>query len=173
VSQKNYLQSASKLSSLSVRNCSARCTFGVPFLKWKSLHNKNKSIRGKQGTLNPCFFTKDGPAHSEEELPRRVVKSLEQLLCLESTHKLKLNGQAHPTPSTQPRFERPVLVHHRIIPGLPVFREGNSRMVQRQQQIQWENPVRENITHYTADYACKEVLRSYLALGCERTYIAS
>jgi hypothetical protein len=52
------------------------------------------------------------------------------------------------------------------------FQEGNSQTVQRQQQIR-ENPVRENATHYSAGYACKGVLRSYLTLGCERTYIAS
>jgi hypothetical protein len=33
----------------------------------------------------------------------------------------------------------------------------------------WENPVRENTTHYTVGYTCKVVLRSYLALGCEVT----
>jgi hypothetical protein len=38
---------------------------------------------------------------------------------------------------------------------------GNSKV--------WENPVRENTTHYTVGYTCKVVLRSYLALGCERT----
>jgi hypothetical protein len=39
---------------------------------------------------------------------------------------------------------------------------GNSKI--------WENPVRENTTHYTVGYTCKVVLGSYLALGCERTY---
>jgi hypothetical protein len=38
---------------------------------------------------------------------------------------------------------------------------GNSKV--------WENPVRENTTHYTVEYTCKVVLRSYLALGCEVT----
>jgi hypothetical protein len=38
---------------------------------------------------------------------------------------------------------------------------GNSKV--------WENPVRENTTHYTVGYTCKGVLRSYLALGCEVT----
>jgi hypothetical protein len=38
---------------------------------------------------------------------------------------------------------------------------GNSKI--------WENPVRENTTHYTVGYTCKVVLRSYLALGCEVT----
>jgi hypothetical protein len=38
---------------------------------------------------------------------------------------------------------------------------GNSKV--------WENPVRENTTHYTVGYTCKVVLGSYLALGCERT----
>jgi hypothetical protein len=38
---------------------------------------------------------------------------------------------------------------------------GNSKV--------WENPVRENTTHYTVGYTCKVVLRSYLALGCEVT----
>jgi hypothetical protein len=38
---------------------------------------------------------------------------------------------------------------------------GNSKI--------WENPVRENATHYTVGYTCKVVLRSYLALGCEVT----
>jgi hypothetical protein len=38
---------------------------------------------------------------------------------------------------------------------------GNSKV--------WENPVRENTTHYTVGYTCKVVLSSYLALGCERT----
>jgi hypothetical protein len=49
-----------------------------------------------------------------------------------------------------------------------MFREGKSRMVQRQQQ-EWENPVRGNTTHYTVGYTYKVVLGSYLALGCERT----
>jgi hypothetical protein len=35
---------------------------------------------------------------------------------------------------------------------------GNSKV--------WENPVRENTTHYTVGYTCKVVLGSYLALGC-------
>jgi hypothetical protein len=38
---------------------------------------------------------------------------------------------------------------------------GNSKV--------WENPVRENTTHYTVGYTCKVVLSSYLALGCEVT----
>jgi hypothetical protein len=39
---------------------------------------------------------------------------------------------------------------------------GNSKV--------WENPVRENTTHYTVGYTCKVVLSSYLALGCEVTF---
>jgi hypothetical protein len=66
---------------------------------------------------------------------------------------------------------RPLYNHHRNPNNPsrnPLFREGKSRMVQRQQQ-KWENPVRENTTHYTVGYTCKVVLSSYLALGCERT----
>jgi hypothetical protein len=53
------------------------------------------------------------------------------------------------------------------------FREGKSRMVQRQQQIMGEPSEREALLTILLSYACKEVLRSYLTLGCERTYIAS
>jgi hypothetical protein len=49
------------------------------------------------------------------------------------------------------------------------FEKASLEVVQRQQRI-WENPVRENTTHYTVGYACNGVLSSYLALGCERTY---
>ena len=43
----------------------------------------------------------------------------------------------------------------------------------RDNSVVWENPVRENTTHYTVEYTCKAVLVvSYHALGCERTYIA-
>ena len=43
----------------------------------------------------------------------------------------------------------------------------------RDNSIVWENPVRENTTHYTVEYTCKIVLVvSYHALGCERTYIS-
>jgi hypothetical protein len=57
--------------------------------------------------------------------------------------------------------------------GIGGFREGNSRMVQRQQQIMGEPSEREALLTILLSYACKGVLRSYLALGCERTYIAS
>ena len=41
----------------------------------------------------------------------------------------------------------------------------------RDNSVVWENPVRENTTHYTVEYTCKTVLVvSYHALGCERTY---
>ena len=41
----------------------------------------------------------------------------------------------------------------------------------RDNSVVWENPVRENTTHYTVEYTCKIVLVvSYHALGCERTY---
>ena len=40
----------------------------------------------------------------------------------------------------------------------------------RDNGIVWENPVRENTTHYTVEYTCKAVLVvSYHAVGCERT----
>ena len=43
----------------------------------------------------------------------------------------------------------------------------------RDNSVVWENPVRENTTHYTIEYTCKTVLVvSYHALGCERTYIS-
>ena len=43
----------------------------------------------------------------------------------------------------------------------------------RDNSIVWENPVRENTTHYTVEYTCKTVLVvSYHALGCERTCIS-
>ena len=42
----------------------------------------------------------------------------------------------------------------------------------RDNSIVWENPVRENTTHYTVEYTCKRVLVvSYHAVGCERTCI--
>ena len=42
----------------------------------------------------------------------------------------------------------------------------------RDNSVVWENPVRENTTHYTVEYTCKTVLVvSYHALGCERTCI--
>jgi hypothetical protein len=56
-----------------------------------------------------------------------------------------------------------------FIPGLNLEKaslewcRGNSKI--------WENPVRENTTHYTVGYTCKVVLSSYLALGCERTLL--
>jgi hypothetical protein len=46
-------------------------------------------------------------------------------------------------------------------------------MVQRQQQIMGEPSEREALLTILLEYACKGVLRSYLTLGCERTYIAS
>ena len=43
----------------------------------------------------------------------------------------------------------------------------------RDNSVVWENPVRENTTHYTVEYTCKSVLVvSYHALGCERTCIS-
>ena len=43
----------------------------------------------------------------------------------------------------------------------------------RDNSVIWENPVRENTTHYTVEYTCKAVLVvSYHALGCERTCIS-
>jgi hypothetical protein len=36
-----------------------------------------------------------------------------------------------------------------------------------------EPSEREALLTILLEYACKEVLRSYLTLGCERTYIAS
>ena len=43
----------------------------------------------------------------------------------------------------------------------------------RDNSVVWENPVRENTTHYTVEYTCKTVLVvSYHTLGCERTYIS-
>ena len=42
----------------------------------------------------------------------------------------------------------------------------------RDNSVVWENPVRENTTHYTVEYTCKAVLVvSYHAVGYERTCI--
>ena len=42
----------------------------------------------------------------------------------------------------------------------------------RDNSVVWENPVRENTTHYTVEYTCKAVLVvSYHTVGCERTCI--
>ena len=41
----------------------------------------------------------------------------------------------------------------------------------RDNSIVWENPVKENTTHYTVEYTCKRVLVvSYHTVGCKRTY---
>jgi hypothetical protein len=53
------------------------------------------------------------------------------------------------------------------------FREGKSRMVQRQQQRMGEPSEREALLTVLLSMLCKGALGSYLALGCERTYIAS
>jgi hypothetical protein len=55
--------------------------------------------------------------------------------------------------------------------SLRTFERASSRMVQRQQQIMGEPSEREALLTILLSYACKGVLRSYLALGCERTFL--
>jgi hypothetical protein len=52
--------------------------------------------------------------------------------------------------------------------GITAFEKASLEWCRGNSKI-WENPVRENTTHYTVGYTCKVVLRSYLALGCEVT----
>jgi hypothetical protein len=54
------------------------------------------------------------------------------------------------------------------LPKAGLFKKASLEWCRGNSKI-WENPVRENTTHYTVGYTCKVVLSSYLALGCERT----